>query len=55
MKLFTVNEVAQILKIHRHTVMKLIYDGKLKHTKIGEQYRISDKQLDKYLKANSND
>jgi excisionase family DNA binding protein len=52
MKLFTINEVAQILRVHRNTVMKLIYDGDLKHSKVGGQYRISEDQINDYLKEN---
>jgi excisionase family DNA binding protein len=52
MKLFTINEVAKILRVHRNTVMKLIYDGELKHSKVGGQYRISENQINDYLEKN---
>lgn len=50
---FTPQEVADQLKIHRHTVIKLILNQKLSATIVGKQYRISQEQLDDYYRANT--
>ena len=37
--LLTLDEVASILRLHRHTVRKLIGEGRLRFTRIGGQFR----------------
>lgn len=48
-KIYTVKEVSEILKVHFQTILGYIKDGKLKAMKIGKGYRISQKDLDKFL------
>jgi excisionase family DNA binding protein len=48
-KLYTVDEVAAILKVHRNTVIMLINTGELKAAKIGRQYRIKETDLNDYI------
>ena len=48
-KLYTLPEVAEILKVSRKTIYRYIKSGKLKATKIG-QWRIKQGDLDKLLK-----
>jgi putative molybdopterin biosynthesis protein len=50
MTYFTIDEVAKLLKIHRNTVIKFIESGKLKVFKIGKQYRVSQDQINDFLK-----
>jgi len=50
-KLYTSQEVADLLKIKKTTVYELIKRGELSSTKIGKHIRISDIQLSNYLKA----
>ena len=50
MTYFTIDEVAKLLKIHRNTVIKFIETGKLKSFKIGKQYRVSQEQINEFLK-----
>jgi putative molybdopterin biosynthesis protein len=52
-KVFTPQEVADRLKIKKATVYELIKRGELNATKIGRQIRISQEQLDHYLKVPS--
>ncbi len=50
-KVYTTQEVADQLKIKKSTVYELIKRGELKATKVGKQIRVSQEQLDEYLKA----
>jgi len=49
LELFTLPEVAAIMKVSRTTVYRLALDGKLPGFKIGGQWRFSEAQLIKYL------
>lgn len=49
-KIYTTQEVADQLKIKKSTVYELIKRGELSASKVGKQIRISQEQLDKYLK-----
>ena len=46
---FSVEEVARILKISRRYIFKLIREGKLGAMKIGKEYRIPKSVLDSYF------
>jgi len=48
-KLYTTQEVANILKVHQRTVFRYIKSGKLKAVKIGT-WRIHEDDLRKLLK-----
>ncbi len=48
-KLYKPQEIADQLKIKKHTVYDLIKRGELQSTKIGKQLRISEVQLNTYL------
>lgn len=52
-KLYTPQEVADELKIKKHTVYDLIKRGELSSSKIGKQLRISAKDLSHYLETSS--
>lgn len=47
--IYTVKEVAEMLKVHFQTILAYIKDGKLMAMKIGKGYRISKKDLDDFL------
>ena len=50
MNLNTPQEVAKpMLKISLHTLYELIYQGQLKATKVGRQWRISDRAIADFL------
>lgn len=49
-KIYTPQEVADQLKIKKSTVYELIKRGELTSAKVGKQIRISQDQLDEYLK-----
>ena len=43
--LHTVRQVAERLKLHPKTVLRLIHEGRLKASRIGKSYRIPDSDL----------
>ena len=45
--MFTVNEVASLLKVHRNTIFKALQKGKIKGIKIGGVWRISEEEVEK--------
>lgn len=49
----TVQQIAKELQVHEQTVRRKIYNGELKAYKVGSSYRISDKQLENYLKGDN--
>ena len=50
-KFYTVNEVAELLKIQPLTVYRLIRDRKLKSYKVGRVIRISEADFKAFLAA----
>lgn len=52
-KLFTIEEVAEILRVHTRTVTRYIEAGKLKASKIGV-WRIKESDLNSFLEETSN-
>ncbi len=49
LRVYTVEEIGDLLQIHRTYVSRLISDGKLRATKIGRSYRILQSDLEKFL------
>jgi len=52
-KLFTIEEVAKILRVHARTVTRYIETGKLRASKIGF-WRIKQSDLNDFLEETSN-
>lgn len=52
MKVYTPEEVAEIMKISKMTVYRHIKKGILRASKIGQKYRISEEQLQAYFDDN---
>lgn len=50
---YSIQEVADLLKVAYLTVYRWIQSGKLKAVKAGKQYRISKKDLNKFLDQSS--
>lgn len=50
-KLYTIEEVVEISRLHLNTVYRHIQAGKLKAHKVGKQWRITKEDLEKYLKG----
>ena len=49
-KLYTLPEIAEILKVSRKSIYRYIKSGKLKATKATGQWRIKQNDLNKLLK-----
>ena len=52
-KLLTIKEVSKILRVSERSVLRYIESGRLKASRIG-QWRIKEKDLEKFLKENEN-
>ncbi|MEX0616716.1 MAG: helix-turn-helix domain-containing protein [Candidatus Woykebacteria bacterium] len=50
--LFTAKEVASLLKLNTLTIYGYIRNGKLSAVKFGKNYRISEEDLNKFIKSN---
>ena len=49
LKIYTVKEVADLLKVSKMTISRYIQSGKLKSSKLGRMYRLTDDDLRKFL------
>ena len=49
LKVYTVKEVAEILRVSQMSVSRYIKSGKLKSSKLGRMHRITDTDLRKFL------
>lgn len=49
---YTVEEIADQLRVSIYTVREWIKAGKLEAVKVGKHYRVSETQLNNYLEAN---
>lgn len=52
-KVYSINEVCDILQITRRTVYTYIKEGKLKAVKIGKYWRISEENLKEFIETGS--
>lgn len=50
-KLYTTEEVAKILKYDVQTIRKLIREDKISAYKVGKEYRIEEKSIDRFIKG----
>lgn len=50
---YTLEEIAEKLKVSYMTVYRWVKDGKLKAVKAGKQYRVRSSELDKFLELSS--
>lgn len=50
-KMYTVEEIANILSLNQMTIWRAIKAKKLKAYKIGKQYRIKEKDYNKYIQG----
>jgi excisionase family DNA binding protein len=51
---FTPEQVAETLQVSIDTILRLINNKKIKASKIGNQWRIKEGALEKYLEEQSN-
>jgi excisionase family DNA binding protein len=50
-RLLTVAEVANVIRVSRMTVYRLIRRGQLKAIRVGRNYRVAEDDLTRYLEA----
>lgn len=50
-KMYTLKEVEEITKLSTSTIYRHLVDGKLKAVKLGNQWRVSKENLEKYMKG----
>jgi excisionase family DNA binding protein len=48
-RLLTVNEVADLLRVSRMTVYRMIKDGEMPAVRVGRGYRLREDDVDTYL------
>jgi len=53
-KIYTVAELAINLQLSEKTILRKLNSGEMPGSKIGHQWRVSQKQLDEYFESNSN-
>ena len=53
-KLYTLQEVADYLRVSRQTIYNYVTAKKLKASKIGKEYRVTEKDLQDFLKNGRN-
>lgn len=51
---YTLKEVAKILKVSRQTIYNYLKAGRLKATKIGKEYRVTKEDLEEFIRLGSN-
>ncbi len=49
LKAYTTDEVAEILKVTKRSVYNYLKTGELKGTKLGRDYRITQKELERFI------
>lgn len=49
-KMYTLQEVADILRVSRQTIYNYIRSGRLICTKYGKEYRLTEQQLKEFLR-----
>jgi excisionase family DNA binding protein len=49
LKVYTIEEVVNLLHVTRRTVYSYIKEGKLKAVKIGKYWRVTEKNLEDFL------
>lgn len=52
MKIYNLKEVCDLLKMNKQTIRKYIREGKLKASKVGTHYMVTDEAIKDFLKAN---
>lgn len=54
MKFYTIKEVADIFRCHPETVRRLIWTKKIKGTKVGGSWKISEDEVENHIKKRGN-
>lgn len=49
MKVYTIEELVEVLQVTRRTIYNYLKDGRLKAVKMGKYWRVTEKQLEEFL------
>lgn len=52
--LYKLQEVADILRVTRQTIYNYVTAGKLRATKYGKEYRVTEKDLQEFIQKGTN-
>ena len=52
-KLYTIDQVAELLGMHHKTIRKFISEGKLSASKVGRQWRIAEHDISEFMGKNN--
>jgi excisionase family DNA binding protein len=50
-KTYTVDEVADILKVHTRTIYRMLERGEMRGFKVGTAWRVSQESLDAFMRG----
>jgi excisionase family DNA binding protein len=50
-KFLTVAEVASVMRVSKMTVYRLVHSGELPAVRVGRSFRVSEKDVNDYLKS----
>jgi putative molybdopterin biosynthesis protein len=53
-KVYTLQEVANIIRVSRQTIYNYVTAGRLKATKYGKEYRVTEEDLQEFIKMGRN-
>lgn len=48
-RVYTLNEVAEIMKLNKQTILNYVKRGTLKATKFGRVYRVTEEELTRFM------
>ncbi len=51
MRFFTVAEVAEVMRVSRMTVYRLVHSGELPAVRVGRSFRVPERAVHEYLRA----
>ena len=51
MKFLTVAEVAALMRVSKMTVYRLVHNGELPAVRVGRSFRVSEDDVDEYLRS----
>lgn len=55
LKVYTLEEIAELLHITRRTLYTYVKEGKLKAVKVGKYWRVTEKTLEEFLNKGTED
>lgn len=54
-KYYTLKEISELIHMHINTIRSYVHSGKLKATKIGKSFYVTEKELEALVKGKIND